>query len=138
MSEQSNIKVVQDAYAAFGRNDIQSLIGLMSDDIAWHTFGPAELPMCGLRKGKAAVQKFFDQVGETWNFERFEPREFTAQGDTVVALGFYGGTCKGTKRPFMSEFSHVFTLRDDKVVRFREYADTANLLAAYSPAMSRA
>src|SRR5215211_4342376 len=43
----------------------------------------------GLRQGKAAVAKFFEQVNETTSFQQFEPREYVAQGDTVVALGHY-------------------------------------------------
>jgi ketosteroid isomerase-like protein len=133
MNEQQNVKVVQDAYAAFGRRDIEALIGMMSNDIDWLTLGPKELPMSGPRRGKPEVQKFFQQVEESWNFERFEPREFIAQGETVVALGFYGGTAKTTKRTFACEWSHVFTVRNGKVTKFREYTDTANLLNAYAP-----
>ena len=130
MDDQKNVHVIQNAYAAFGRNDIDALLGLMADDIDWHVFGPNELPMSGPRRGKPEVKRFFQQVGETWSFDRFEPRQFVAQDDLVVALGVYNGKAKSTGRSFMSEFAHVFTVRDGKVVRFREYTDTANLLNA--------
>jgi hypothetical protein len=94
--------------------------------------------MSAPRNGGNEVRTFFKQVSDAWNFDRFEPREFIAQGDTVVALGVYNGTAKTTKRPFQSEFAHVFTFRDGKVAKFREYTDTANLVAAYAPSMSRA
>jgi ketosteroid isomerase-like protein len=138
MNEQSNVKLVQDAYAAFGRGDIDTILGLLSNDVEWHLFGPAELPTAGLRKGKTEVKRFFDQVGQLWNFDRFEPREFIAQGDVVVALGHYNGTAKSTRKPFDTEFCHVFTVKNGKAVSFREYSDTANLIGALAPAMSRA
>ena len=138
MNEQNNVKLVQDAYAAFGRKDIGGILDRVSDGIDWHSFGPAELPMGGPRKGKPEVKRFFEQVEQAWNFERFEPRDFVAQGDVVVALGCYSGTSKTTRKPFDAEFSHVFTVKNGKVVKFREYTDTANLIAAIAPAMSRA
>src|SRR5437867_1625839 len=100
MNEQNNVQVVKDAYAAFGRRET----------IDWQRLGPAELPLAGVRKGKPEVNRFFKQVDELWQFERFEPRQFIAQGDVVVALGFYSGKAKPTGRPFGCEWSHVFTL----------------------------
>src|SRR5574341_1151939 len=138
MGEQENIKLVQDAYAAFGRNDMPGLLNHMTEDIDWHTFGPQELPTAGPRKGKLDVSRFFKEVGETWNFEKFEPREFIAQGNKVVALGLYSGTAKSKGGRFGCEFSHVFTLSNGKVVKFREYTDTANLVGALSGSTKRA
>jgi ketosteroid isomerase-like protein len=132
MDENSNPKVVQNAYAAFGRGDVDGILGLLADNVEWQSFGPAELPMTGLRRGKPEVGRFFKQVGETWNFERFEPREFIVQGDLVVALGYYSGTAKGPGRKFAAEFAHAFTVQGGKITRFREYTDTANLAAALS------
>lgn len=123
-----NVKLVQDAYAAFGRRDIDALLGFMTTDIDWLFLGPEEIPTGGPRRGQSEVRRFFQQVEETWNFEKFEPRQFIAQGDTVVSLGFYSGKAKPTGRPFASEWAHVFTIRGGKVGKFREYSDTANLL----------
>ena len=134
--DEKNVKVIQDAYAAFGRGDLDALIGAMSDDVDWQTFGPAEIPMMGPRHGKPEVRRFFQQVGETWNFARFEPRQFVAQGDVVVSLGVYDGTAKSTGRPFASEFAHVFTVRGGRIVRFREYADTSSLASALGLSLS--
>lgn len=129
MSDQ-NVQEVQQAYAAFGRGDIDGILSRLTDDVDWQFLGPLEIPTAGVRHGKAAVAKFFQQVNDTWQFERFEPRQFIAQGDMVVALGYYSGTVKASRRPFASEWAHVFTMKGGKATRFREYADTANLLGA--------
>ena len=65
----------------------------------------------------------------------FEPREFIAQGDKVVSLGNYRWRVKDTGREFKSDFVHIFTIRDGKIVRFREHLDTAAAAAAYKKAM---
>jgi uncharacterized protein len=125
-----NVKLVQEAYAAFGRGDIPGVLAHLSDDIDWELLGPSELPTAGNRRGKTAVSGFFQQVGELWDFERFEPRQFISQADVVVALGSYSGKAKGSNRPFQAEWAHVFTIKNGKASKFREYTDTANLVNA--------
>jgi ketosteroid isomerase-like protein len=129
---QDNTRIVQDAYAAFARGDVQTLLGYFDDNIVWKpvTGAGAHVPTAGERRGKAAVGEFFKTVSETVNFERFEPREFVAEKDKVVALGYY--TAKApTGRRFESDFVMVFTLRDGKVVQFQEFSDSAAINAAY-------
>lgn len=134
MSEAQNTKVVQDAYAAFGRGDISALLGYMTEDIQWQpVIGTAKhVPFSGERTGKTGVADFFKQVAESEDFQQFEPREFIAQGDMVVALGRYRATAKATGRSFASDFAMVFTLKGGKVASFREFTDSAAVNAAFA------
>jgi ketosteroid isomerase-like protein len=128
MSEHENTKAVQEAYAAFGRGDVKDILSRLSDDIDWEGVvgaGP-NVPTRGHRRGHAQVEQFFKQLAESVDFKQFEPREFVAQGDKVVALGHYEGVAKKTGRAFM-----VFTVRGGKVSRFREYADVVAITAAH-------
>jgi ketosteroid isomerase-like protein len=92
--------------------------------------GP-QVPIAGERTGKASVGEFFTIVAKNIDFERFEPREFVAQGDKVVALGHYTGKTPFGKR-FDSDFVMVFTLRNGKVSHFQEFSDSAALNAAFA------
>jgi len=132
MQEAQNTKVVQDAYAAFAKGDIQTVLTFIAEDVVWTGVygGRSHIPMAGERHGKAAVVEFLKQVGENIQFSRFEPKEFVATGDKVVALGHYTGTTP-VKKEFDSDFAMVFTLRDGKVTRFQEFCDSAALNAAY-------
>jgi ketosteroid isomerase-like protein len=125
-----NIALVQGLYAAFGRGDVASIVGMLTADVDWQTLGPAkDYPVFGQRKGKAAVQEFFAQVGATEEFSEFSPREFYATDDKVIALGSYAGKIKQTGKPFACEWAHVFTIAGGKVSRFREFTDTAQFVA---------
>jgi hypothetical protein len=133
MHEAQNTKVVQDAYAAFGRGDVQSILDSLDDGIVWkgvYGAGP-HVPTAGERRGKAQVGEFFTQVAQNVNFSRFEPQEFIATGDKVVALGHYTGTTPVGKI-FDSDFAMVFTLRNGKVTEFQEFTDSAGVNAAYA------
>ena len=134
MQEAENTKVVQDAYAAFGRADIPTLLGYMSDDVLWQpVVGTAShVPFSGERKGKASVAEFFRLVAENEDFQQFEPREFIAQGDKVVAIGHYRAVTKPTSKTFESDFVMVFTLQGGKVTRFQEFSDSAGINAAFA------
>ena len=80
------------------------------------------------------VADFFSKLAEMQDVERFEPQEFVAQGDVVVALGHYKWRVKSTSRSFESDWAHVFTIRNGKVVKFHEYYDTNAGVEAYRSA----
>src|SRR2546421_526415 len=122
MQDAQNTKVVQDAYAAFGRGDVQGILDSLDDRIVWkgvYGAGP-HVPTAGERRGKAQVAEFFKQVAQNVNFSRFEPREFIASGDKVIALGHYTATTPVGKG-FDSDFAMVFTLHAGKVTEFQEF-----------------
>lgn len=131
MAEQENVRIVQEAYESFKRGDIQALLGTLADDIEWTTPGPTNtLPLAGQRRGREQVAEFFSLLDETQESQHFEPKEFIAQGDTVVVLGNYRWRVKSTGRTIESDWVHVFTVRDGKTMNFREYFDTAAAVEA--------
>jgi ketosteroid isomerase-like protein len=130
MDEKENISVIQKIYAAFKRGDIPFILNAVTEDIDWQMFGLKELPHTGPHRGRDQVARFLEEVAAETDIQKFEPREYIAQGDKVVALGYYSGTSRSSGRPLRSEWAMIFTLRNGKVARFREYADTVNLPAA--------
>ena len=132
MQEAQNTKLVQDAYAAFGRGDVQNILEKLDEGVVWkgvYGAGP-HVPSSGERRGKAQVAEFFKQVADNVNFSRFEPKEFIATGDKVVALGHYTATTPIGKK-FDADFAMVFTVRNGKVTEFQEFTDSAAVNAAY-------
>jgi ketosteroid isomerase-like protein len=134
MNDQVNVDVVQQAYAAFGRGDIPALLSLLTDDVEWSLYGPSVIPWAGTRHGHEGVAEFFSLIGETLEFEQFEPREFVAQGDTVVVLGYERSLVKPTGHTFEQEWAHVYTLRNGKIAKGRFIEDTAAQVVAFSAA----
>ncbi len=131
MSEQQNVQIVKDAYAAFQRGDVATILGLLSDDVTWELLGPAEIPYAGLRRGHEGAAEFFRLLGESDEVLAFEPHRFLAEGDFVVVLGRYEARAKSTGRVAKTDWVHVFELRDGKAVSWREYFDSAAWAQAY-------
>ena len=129
--EQANLQTVQEIYAAFGRGDIPSILSRLSEDVEWGVTGPAQTSYAGRRRGHEQVIQFFTVLSQTVEVQRFEPGEFIAQGDQVVVLGDERLLVKATGRTAENTWVMVFTLRDGRVTRFREYDDTAAVAAAF-------
>ena len=125
------MEVVQKTYEAVGRGDIPALLDLLTDDVQWTFRGPSTIPFAGTRCGREGVTEFFSLVGKNLEFQEFELREFVAQGDTVVVLGFERSLVRPTGRTFEQEWAHVYELRDGKVAEFLALEDTAAHAAAF-------
>ena len=123
MSVQENVQVVKDGFAAFGRGDIQGLLALLAEDIEWIVPGEG-LPLAGTYRGHAAVASFFQKVLEMFEYSSVEPREFLAEGDRVLVVGFESGRVKATNRTFEAHWVIAFTVRNGKVTNVRDYIDT--------------
>jgi uncharacterized protein len=137
MSVQQNVQIVKDAYAAFGRGDIQGLLALFAEDVEWITPGEG-LPVAGTYRGLAKVAGFFQKVSEMFEISFFEPREFVAQGDRVLVLGFDRGKVKATNRAFEGDWAVAFTVQNGKVTSVREYLDTLALARSFETVASGA
>jgi ketosteroid isomerase-like protein len=134
MQEAQNTQTIQDMYAAFGRGDVPTLLNLLDEAVVWYPVkGAAKtVPTAGERRGKAAVAEFFRLLAEGTTWEAFEPEEFIAERDKVVARGHYAAVAKPTGRRYASDWVMVFTVRAGKVVGFEEFCDTAALNAAWA------
>ena len=133
MSEAENTQVVKNAYAAFQRGDIPGVLAVLDDSVEWQPVIGTEgvVPQAGVRHGKSGVGEFFQILGGSTEFTSFEPQEFIAGGDQVAVVGRYKATVKPTGKTVDSGWVMIFTFRNGKVVRFREYTDSAQLVKAY-------
>lgn len=131
MSERENTGLAQQAYENFQSGDILAVLDLLSDDVEWVLPEVEGVPVARSWHGREEVGQFFQTLGDVQEVRQFEPREFVAQGDKVVALGHYAWHVKSTGREWESDFAHVFTVRDGKISGFQEYNDSAALAAAF-------
>lgn len=137
MNEQQNIQTVRDAYSAFTRGDIQTVLDALTDDVDWELPGPSQIPYAGTFHGKNGAAEFFRILMESDEVEAFEPQRFFADGDMVVALGRYSARVKATGKSATAEWAHAFTLRDGKVAKWHEYVDTGTYAKAYEQTAAR-
>ena len=112
-----NAQVVTQAYDAFRNGDIPSLLELLSDDVEWEV--PRIVPQGGSFSGRDGVGEFFAGLGAKWNELEVDIESLVSDGEHVVGLGTARGNLAGGGAGY--GFTHVFTVADGKIVRFREY-----------------
>ena len=59
-----------------------------------------------------------------------QPREFVAQGDRVLVVGFATGKIKATNKTFEDDWIFAITVREGRLTSIREYVDTQALARA--------
>lgn len=126
MGEQDNVQVIKDVYAAFGRGDIPTILDALSDDAQLHHAGLPDTVPWGSRThtGRDGWAQFFGDLDATLEAEVFEPEEYFAKGDRVVALGHYRFRAKATGKSFASPWAMAWTVLDGKPVDCRVFEDT--------------
>ena len=130
-TDSATLEIVQKLYEAFGRGDLPAILSHLAEDVTWKYLGPAEIPFGGTRHGKEQVAQFFAAIAGSLEVQDFGVDRFIAQGDMVVALGHERMRVKTTGRTYETQWAHVFTVRDGKIVEFREYADTSAVAQAF-------
>lgn len=105
--------------------------GAMAEDVEWYVPGPPDvLPFAGTWRGLEGIAEFQRLLGETVRYDRAELKEYLVSGNEVAAIFVGEGVAVATGRPFKSEILRLYTFRDGKVVRVRNYYDTAAYVAA--------
>lgn len=133
MSEQENTAIVKGIYEAFGRGDIETILGNLADDVEWVVSGRQDgIPYAGTYHNRNGARDFFSLLSESISYDRFEPRRFVAEGDQVAVFGYYHGNVKRNGQAVETNWAMEWTLKDDKVTRFTAYDDTAALAAAFA------
>jgi ketosteroid isomerase-like protein len=123
-----NSKTVEAFYAAMGRGDVSVIIGSLDPNVLWNeaeNFVYADKsPYLGV---DAVLTGLFARLAGEWDGFSAVPLEIVDGGETVVALGRYGGVFKATGVKIDAQFVHVFKFKAGKVAHFQQYTDTAQV-----------
>ena len=102
MSTEKNVQTVKDFFAAIGRGDKEGLLALVAEDIEWIIPGE-DWPLAGTHRGHAGLADLLQTASKSIETST-EPREFVAQGDRVLVVGFAKGKIKATNKTFEDDF----------------------------------
>lgn len=132
IAQDENVQVIQDVYTAFGQGNIPGVLDLLDEDVDWTFNGRSEdIPFGGRWQGKAKMMDFFQTVGATCDVLEFGPNEVISFGEHVLSLGHERVRVRATGRVFESDWAHLFQVIDGRVVRLREFYDTAAIAEAF-------
>jgi uncharacterized protein len=133
MSER-NVAIVRGLIDAWSSGDLERFLGTLDENVEWRfadnfVYGKVN-PLIGrdaLRTGSLA------RLRTDWEGFDAVISELLDAGDQVVVLGHYVGTFKATRRTLRAQFTHVYTLKDERIVRWRQCVDTKAFDEAMAP-----
>jgi ketosteroid isomerase-like protein len=129
MNRQST-NVVRGIYEAFGRGDIPAVLEVLDSRVAWIEPESRHLPFAGVHHGvTAVVDEVFATVPALWDEFQLVPDEFLGTDGAVAVTGEFRVRAKGGTA-FTTPFAHIWKLRNQKVVSFSNYMDTAVFVEA--------
>ena len=117
---QENVKTVRDAAAAFNRGDLDTWFEYLADDIDYRAAEGApddHGPIHGKDALRAHVQDWLD----TFDDLRIEPVELIDAGEDVIAGTRISGRAKLSGVEVDLTYAALYTFRDGKINRGREY-----------------
>ena len=119
----SNVEVIQELYRAFAAKDYEAFRRICHPDLEW--IQNPGFPNGGHHKGaEEVITKVFQRFNTDWREWRYVIEEYLDAGATVTVLGYYEGVHGETDKRFHSAAAHVYDLREGKLTRFRQFADT--------------
>lgn len=131
VDERQEIQVVQELYDAFGRGDLPAILDCLAEDVDWHYVGrPQDVPFAGPRLGRDVMVDFFTTVAAVAEVIEFGPLEIMTCGEQVIVLGQEKARARATGRVWETPWVHIFTVREGRIVRLREFYDTAAVAEA--------
>jgi ketosteroid isomerase-like protein len=125
---QENVEIVERALNA-AQEDPEAFFSIFDQNVEWDMSG-AGLPDAKTYHGPEGVREFFrGWIGPFDDFD-YEAEEVIDAGDSVIVLLHQWGRGKGSGVLVESRFWQVWTLRDGKVVRFKNFPERGQALEA--------
>lgn len=123
-----DVETLRGAYDAFARGDIPAVLGIMDPGVEWNEPGGGNAPSGTFNGPEAVASEVFGSIQANFDEFQVEPSEFSDEGDRVLVSGRFTGKNKNGAE-LATGFTHVFDMRDGKVVRFENKVDDAGAWA---------
>jgi uncharacterized protein len=115
-----NVDLLQRGYEAFGTGDMDTVLGIFADDIAWHVSGTSRIS--GDYRGHAEVMAFFGRLFELSDGTlRLDVHDILANDEHgVVLITTHAQNATGT---LADRQVHVWHLANGKATEFWGFAE---------------
>lgn len=118
-----NIELIRLLYQHFSRSDFEAVKQLFAPDFTWQQ-------MKGFPGGGGysdvdeVIRNVFVPFRTQWTNWKAVTYEFMAGEQEVFVRGHYEGTFNETGKFLKADFLHLYRLKENRIVQFRQYTDT--------------
>jgi ketosteroid isomerase-like protein len=121
---QENVDVVRRCFAAYRRGSIDEALATLAPGVVWEI--GQEVPA----RGPDAVRTMWGRWESEWEQLETVPEEYIDAGDHVVVTVHYRGRGRSSGIEYEERLFDVYTVRDGKCVRKREFKRRSDALEA--------
>ena len=119
----TNLAIIKSTYEGNSEENGKRIQAYLAEDAQWTE--AAGFPYAGTYIGFDQVAKnVFARLASEWEGYKAEVSDYYQDGDTIIAVGVYSGTYKQTGKYFEADFVHLWKLRNQKIVKFKQYVDS--------------
>ena len=123
--------IIRRAYEAFAARDLDALLELSDESVEISTVTGLLAGRTEPYRGHEGLAEYLDDLSGQWRRLELQPQHFIPLGAGRVLV--FGRVRAWHQRGFMdSENAWLWTVRDDRVVSVRVYADPADARRAFS------
>lgn len=127
-----NLETVTNMYHAIANGDFPAFLNGMDATIEWNeaeNFPYADgNPYIGPNAVAAGV---FGRIAADWEYWTLSDLEYyDCNADKIIVTGRYNAKHTITGKIIKAQFTHVWTVKDDKAIRFQQYTDTKQVADA--------
>lgn len=128
----ANLNIIKGAYNAFATGNIPAFLGAMDTEIEWNeaeNFPYSDgNPYIG---ADAIVQGVFARIGADWEYFTLSDHVFHVTLDAmVIVTGRYNAKHRVTGKVIRAQFTHMWTLKNGRIIQYQQYADTLQVTNA--------
>jgi len=124
-----NVDIAKRSVDVFNDRDLAAYDDIYTPDFEWFPAMPGIVEGDSYR-GREAVERYFEEANDTWEYLRFVPERFLGLGDRVLTLGHATGRGKGSYVEVDSPIGVVIELCDGRISRALGYLDHGEALRA--------
>ena len=117
-----NVEIAKRNVEAFNRLDVDGFVESATADFEWFPAGATALERVSFL-GREGVEKYFEELRDTWEEIRLVAQEFRDLGDRTLFLGRLEGRGRASGAPVQSPFGVVFDFRGNRCSCIRAFPD---------------
>jgi ketosteroid isomerase-like protein len=117
-------------YGEYALGNRAAVLEALAEDVVWTSVAPPEIPWGGTWHGRAGVEEFFARLDSAVVITGYSVEQAIAQGEWITVLARGRARVLANGLEVETAKADVIHLRDGRIQEFREFFDTAAILAA--------
>jgi ketosteroid isomerase-like protein len=131
LAEQSRL------YDEYGRGNRAAVLDALAEDVVWTSMAGPEIPWGGTHHGRAGVEEYFAKLDAVLRITGYAVEQVIPEGEWVTIMARGRARFLATGAELELPKVDIMRIRDGRILEFREYYDTATVLAALRPPAPR-